>query len=49
MLQISEIVKKIEEMFDRFNQHFYNGELTRPAVSIGAGVDRLKQKADICT
>ena len=30
MLQISEIVKKNEEMFDLFNQHFYNGELIRP-------------------
>lgn len=31
MLQISEIVKKTEEMFDLFNEHFYNKELTRPA------------------
>ena len=34
MLQISEIVKKTEEMFDLFNQHFYNGELTRPAITV---------------
>ena len=34
MLQISEIVKKTEEMFDCFNQHFYNGELTRPAITV---------------
>ncbi len=25
MLQISEIVKKTEEMFDLFNAHFYHG------------------------
>ncbi len=29
MLKISEIVKKTEEMFDRFNAHFYSNELTR--------------------
>ena len=34
MLQISEIVKKTEEMFDLFNQHFYNGELIRPAITV---------------
>lgn len=34
MLQISEIVMKTEDMFDRFNQHFYNGELTRPAITV---------------
>ena len=34
MLQISEIVKKTEEMFDLFNQRFYNGELTRPAITV---------------
>ena len=27
MLQISEIIKKTEEMFDLFNKHFYNKEL----------------------
>lgn len=27
MLQISEIVKKTEEMFDLFNEHFYNNFL----------------------
>ena len=26
MLQISEIVKKTEEMFDLFNEHFYDNE-----------------------
>ena len=31
MLQISEIVKKTVEMFDLFNEHFYNKEFTRPA------------------
>lgn len=34
MLQISEIVKKTEEMFDLFNEHFYNRELTRPAITV---------------
>lgn len=34
MLQISEIVKKTEEMFDLFNEHFYHGELTRPAITV---------------
>ena len=34
MLQISEIVKKNEEMFDLFNEHFYNKELTRPAITV---------------
>ena len=31
MLQISEIVKKTEEMFDLFNEYFYNKELPRLA------------------
>ncbi len=34
MLNISEIIKKTEEMFDLFNQHFYNNELTRPAITV---------------
>lgn len=34
MLQISDIVKKTEDMFDLFNEHFYNGELSRPAITI---------------
>ena len=34
MLQISEIVKQTEDMFDLFNGHFYNGELTRPAITV---------------
>lgn len=34
MLQISEIVKKTEEMFDLFNEHFYHNELTRPAITV---------------
>ena len=34
MLQISEIVKKTEEMFDLFNQHFYKDELNRPAITV---------------
>ena len=36
MLQISEIVKKTEEMFDLFNEHFYNKELTRPMAGLAA-------------
>ena len=27
MLQISEIVRKTEEMFDLFNEHFYEGDI----------------------
>ena len=34
MLQISEIVRKTEEMFDLFNKHFYEGELSRPAITV---------------
>ena len=34
MLQISEIVKKTEEMFDLLGEHFYNNELTRPATTV---------------
>ena len=34
MLQISEIVRKTEEMFDLFNEHFYEGELNRPAITV---------------
>ena len=34
MLQISAIVKKTEELFDLFNQHFYDGELARPAITV---------------
>ncbi len=34
MLQISEIVKKTEEMFNLFNVHFYHGALTRPAITV---------------
>jgi len=34
MLEISAIVKKSEALFDLFNQHFYNGELTRPAITV---------------
>lgn len=34
MLQISEIIKKTEEMFDLFNEHFYDNELTRPAITV---------------
>ena len=38
MLNISEIVKKTEEMFDLFNQHFYSNELTRPATAEAHGL-----------
>ena len=34
MFNISKIVKKSEEMFDLFNHHFYNNELTRPAITV---------------
>ena len=34
MLEISAIVKKAEALFDLFNEHFYNGELTRPAITL---------------
>jgi len=34
MLQISKIVKKTEGMFDLFNQHFYDNELTRPSITV---------------
>ena len=34
MLQISDIVRKTKEMFDLFNAHFYNNELTRPAITV---------------
>lgn len=34
MLLISEIVKLTEDMFDLFNSHFYNGELTHPAITV---------------
>lgn len=36
LLQIPEIVKKTEEMFDLFNEHFYNKELTRPAITVSS-------------
>lgn len=34
MLQISEIVKKTKEMFNLFNDHFYDNELIRPTITI---------------
>ena len=34
MINISEIVAKTEAMFDLFNQHLYNGELIRPAITV---------------
>ena len=34
MLSVSEIVAKTEAMFDLFNHHFYNDELTRPAITV---------------
>lgn len=34
MINISEIVAKTEAMFDLFNQHFYNDELIRPAITV---------------
>ena len=34
MLNISEIVAKAEAMFDLFNEHFYAGEMARPAITV---------------
>lgn len=34
MLNVSEIVAKTEAMFDLFNDHFYAGEMTRPAITV---------------
>ena len=34
MLSVSEIVAKTETMFDLFNDHFYAGELARPAITV---------------
>ena len=34
MLSVSKIVTKTEAMFDLFNHHFYNDELTRPAITV---------------
>ena len=34
MLNISEIVTKAEAMFDLFNDHFYAGEMARPAITV---------------
>ena len=53
MLQISEIVRKTEEMFDLFNEHFYEGELNRPAITVspdgGRGASRsLRPAIDWC-
>ena len=41
MLQISEIVKKTEKMFDLFNKHFYHEELTRPAITVSPECHRV--------
>ena len=53
MLQISEIVKKTEEMFDLFNEHFYDNELTRPAITVspdgGRGAYGWCSINEICT
>ena len=40
MLQISEIVRKTEERFDMFNEHFYEGELNRPDITVSPEVGR---------
>ena len=42
MLQISEIVKKTEEMFDLFNEHFYSNELTRPTITVSPDGRRIR-------
>ena len=43
MLQISEFVKQAEDMFHLFNSRFYNGELTRPAITVSPDGGRLVQ------
>lgn len=39
MLQISAIVKKTGELFALFNQHFYDGELTHPVITVSRTAD----------
>lgn len=34
MMNVSEIVARTESMFDLFNDHFYGGEMTRPAITV---------------
>jgi len=34
MITVSEIVAKTEAMFDLLNEHFYNNEMTRPAITV---------------
>ena len=34
MITISEIVAKTEAMFDLLNEHFYQNELIRPAITV---------------
>ena len=34
MIKVSDIVAKTERMFDIFNARFYNGELSRPAITV---------------
>ena len=42
MLSVSEIVAKTEAMFDLFNHHFYNDELTRPAITVSPDGGRIR-------
>ena len=36
MINISEIVAKTEAMFDLLNEHFYQNELIRPAITVSS-------------
>ena len=36
MITISEIVAKTEAMFDLLNEHFYQNELIRPAITVSS-------------
>lgn len=36
MIRISEIVLQAEKMFDRFNEHFFAGELDTPAITVSS-------------
>ena len=47
MLNISEIVAKAEKKFDLFNDHFYAGELARPAITLSP--DRGRGAYGWCT
>lgn len=37
MISIADAIKKLEEIFDKANEHFYNKELERPIITIQTG------------